>query len=180
MNALQEIVPAKVTERQSRQEKQERFRRDMAEVCFGRAEDFYAEWPSPTCIVCDGPYGVSGYPGDLSGTDGLAEWYVPHIRAWSGKATPETTLWFWNTEIGWATVHPALQASGWEYRSCHVWDKGLGHVAGNANTKTLRKLPVTTEVCVQYVKPPRFNGMSMQDWLRHEWRRSGPALSLGE
>ncbi|MBC6406472.1 MAG: site-specific DNA-methyltransferase [Rhodospirillales bacterium] len=149
----------------------------MAEVCFGPAENFYAEWPPPTCIVCDGPYGVSGYPGDLSGTDGLAEWYVPHLRAWSEKATPQTTLWFWNTEIGWATVHPVLQTFGWEYKNCHIWDKGLGHVAGNTNTKTLRKLPVTTEVCVQYVRPPLFDGMTMQTWLRHEWQRCGLPLN---
>lgn len=28
------------------------------------------------------------------------EWYEPHIRAWSEHASPETTLWFWNTEEG--------------------------------------------------------------------------------
>jgi len=57
-----------------------------------------------------------------------------------------------------------------------VWDKGLEHVAGNANTRTLRKFPVVTEVCVQYVKEPDFgaNGhrMTMQDWLRSEWTRT--------
>lgn len=178
MTALQEIVTSEITKRQPRRKGRGRFQRDMAEVSFGHAESFYEEWPSPICIVCDGPYGISGYPGDLSKTDKLAEWYVPHVRAWSESATPQTTLWFWNTEIGWATVHPTLQAFGWEYRACHVWDKGLGHVAGNANTKTLRKLPVTTEVCVQYVKPSRLNGMSMQDWLRHEWRRTGLPFRL--
>ena len=65
---------------------------------------------------------------------------------------PETTLWFWNTEIGWANVHPVLVKHGWEYRACHVWDKGIGHIAGNANSKTLRRFPVVTEVCVQYVR----------------------------
>jgi hypothetical protein len=53
----------------------------------------------------------------------------------------------------------------------------LSHVAGNANSQTLRKFPVVTEVCVQYVKAARFvvNGaeMSMKAWLRHEWRRTG-------
>jgi len=66
---------------------------------------------------------------------------------------------------------------GWEYRCCHIWDKGIGHIAGNSNTETLRKLPVVTEVCVQYVKQARFDvggkTMSMQEWLRHEWQRSG-------
>ena len=178
MTALQAVISGEVTEPRPAPAKPVRFRRGGAEVCFGRAENFYGEWPDPVCIVCDGPYGVSGYPGDLSGTDGLADWYVPHVRVWAERATPQTTLWFWNTEIGWATVHPVLQEFGWEYRSCHVWDKGLGHVAGNANTKTLRKLPVTTEVCVQYVRQPRFGGMTMQAWLRHEWKRSGLPFRL--
>ena len=63
-----------------------------------------------------------------------------------------------------------------------MWDKGLGHVAGNANTATLRKFPVVTEVCVQYVKSARFQAdgrvMSMQEWLRYEWQRSGLPLRL--
>ena len=55
-------------------------------------------------------------------------------------------------------------------------------MAGNANTQTLRKFPVVTEVCAHYVKSPRFlsgdRAMSMQDWLRAEWRRAGLALRL--
>ena len=152
-------------------------RRDDVSIELGRAEDAYSVWPTPICIVADGPYGVSGFPGDLHSEKGLAAWYRPHIQAWSERATPQTTLWFWNTELGWATVHPVLVEFGWQYRSCHVWDKGLSHVAGNANSKTLRKLPVTTEVCVQYVKAPRFGSMTMQEWLRHEWMRSGLALN---
>lgn len=52
----------------------------------------------------------------------------------------------------------------------------MSHVAGNANTQTLRKFPVVTEICVQYVKAALFPAtgrvMSMQEWLRHEWKRS--------
>jgi len=110
------------------------------------------------------------------------DWYRPHVREWSERATPQTTLWFWNSELGWATVHPLLIEHGWEYRCCHVWDKGIGHVAGNTNTATLRKFPVITEVCVQYVKPARFNSqgriVSMQEWLRLEWQRSGLPFRL--
>lgn len=153
------------------------FRRDGSTIHFQRAEDLYDRWPTPTCIVVDGPYGLSGFPGDPPTVDSLVDWYRPHVRAWSERATPETTLWFWNSEIGWATIHPLLLEYGWEYRSCHVWDKGVGHVAGNANSRTLRKFPVTTEVCVQYVKPPRFQvggeSLTMQAWLRAEWQRSG-------
>ncbi len=158
------------------------FRRDEVTIHFSRAETLYSDWPAPVCIIADGPYGLGGFPGDPPTAASLADWYRPHVNAWSERSTPETTLWFWNSELGWATVHPLLVEHGWEYRSCHVWDKGLGHAAGNSNTATLRKFPVVTEVCVQYVKPARFeaNGrhMSMQEWLRHEWRRSRLPLRL--
>ena len=91
-----------------------------------------------------------------------------------------TTLWFWNTEIGWANVHPTLVEHGWEYRNCHIWDKGIAHIAGNSNSKTLRKFPVATEVCVQYTKKAFFKAdgiqMDMQQWLRYEWERTGLPL----
>lgn len=153
------------------------FTRGPVTLHFDRAERLYAAWPAPTCIIVDGPYGLSGFPGDPPTPSALADWYRPHVAAWTACATPETTLWFWNSELGWATVHPLLVEYGWEYRCCHIWDKGLGHIAGNANTATLRKFPVTTEVCVQYVKPARFSvgdrTVSTQEWLRHEWQRSG-------
>jgi len=152
------------------------YTRDQVSIHFERAENLYAGWPTPTCIVSDGPYGVSGFPGDNHEADSLAEWYEPHVKAWSHYSTPETTLWFWSTEVGWATVHPVLVANGWEYRCCNIWDKGLGHVAGNANTQTLRKFPVVTEVCVHYVKAATFQvgdeALTMQEWLRREWKRT--------
>lgn len=152
-------------------------------VHFGYAEALYDDWPEPTCIVADGPYGVAGFPGDLPTVARLADWYRPHIAEWSRRATPQTTLWFWNTELGWATVHPLLEACGWDYRACHIWNKGIGHVAGNANTRTLRKFPVITEVCVQYVRRAEFfsqagESLTMQEWLRAEWQRSGLPLRL--
>lgn len=160
----------------------EQFQRDEVSIHFDRAENWYAHWPRPTCIISDGPYGVGGYPGDENVARTLADWYLPHIQAWSAAATPQTTLWFWSTELGWATVHPLLIANGWEYRCCNIWDKGLGHIAGNANTQTLRKFPVVTEVCVHYVKAPAFviagRPATMQDWLRHEWKRSRLPLRL--
>ena len=109
----------------------------------------YHYWESPVAIVVDGPYGVGGFPGDPPTPEGLAEWYEPHVAVWSRRSTPQTTLWFWNTELGWANVHPVLVKHGWEYRCAHVWDKGVGHIAGNANSKSLRKLPVVSEICVQ-------------------------------
>ena len=156
--------------------------RGAATIHLGRAEHHYASWPTPTCIIADGPYGVSGFPGDVHTPASLADWYAPHISTWSERATPQTTLWLWNTEVGWASIHPLLLANGWEYRCCHIWDKGLGHIAGNANTRTLRKYPVVTEVCAQYVKAAQFlvdgEQFSMQQWLRHEWRRAGLPLRV--
>jgi site-specific DNA-methyltransferase (adenine-specific) len=93
-------------------------------------------------------------------------------------------MWFWGTELGWATVHPLLLKHDWEFRNCHIWNKGKGHVAGNANTKTLRKFPVVTEVCVQYTRRLRFTApgldgpVELKKWLRHEWVRSGLPLAL--
>ena len=158
------------------------FRRGEVAIHFDRAENLYDEWPVPTCIIADGPYGVSGFPGDEKKWESLAAWYEPHVKAWSARSTPQTTLWFWNTEVGWATVHPVLIRQGWEYRSCITWDKGMSHVAGNSNTQTLRKFPIVTEVCAHYVKAARFvadqRTMTMQEWLRHEWRRSRLPLNL--
>ena len=147
----------------------------------GDSINFYETWKTPTVIVSDGPYGVNGFPGDLLTNKGLDSWYEPHVKKWSELSTPLTTLWFWNTELGWATVHPILEKYGWKYVSCCIWDKGMSHVAGNTNTKTIRHLPVVTEVCVQYVKTPTFkvngNDLSMKEWLRYEWERTGLPFS---
>jgi site-specific DNA-methyltransferase (adenine-specific) len=151
-------------------------------LVLGDALDHYARWPTPTVIVSDGAYGVAGFPGDPPTHDGLTDWYAPHVRAWAAHAAASTTLWFWGTEVGWATVHPLLATSGWDYRSCHIWNKGVAHIAGNANTKTLRKFPVVSEVCTQYVRQIWFDvkgtRLSMKAWLRHEWERSGLPLQL--
>lgn len=148
----------------------------------GPAEEHYTHWPSPTCIVSDGPYGIDGFPGDTRTAESLADWYEPHIEMWSKRSTPATTLWFWNTEIGWASVHPVLRKHGWAYRCCNIWNKGLGHIAGNSNSKTLRQFPVVTEVCAHYVMEPRFpvngNVLNMQEWLRYEWARTGLPFRL--
>ncbi len=154
---------------------------DGVELRLGDATDFYAAWPKPTAIVVDGPYGVAGFPGDPPTPEGLPEWYAPHVAAWTQRALPETTLWFWGTELGWALVHPVMDLHGWEYRTCHVWNKGMAHVAGNVNGTTIRKFPVVTEVCVQYVRKvtlPTETGelLPLREWLRHEWERSGLPL----
>src|SRR4051812_44349056 len=71
-------------------------------ISLGDSLSMYDDWQSPVVIVADGPYGVKGYPGDPPTPEGLGSWYSPHIEAWARRSTPLTTLWFWNTEVGWA------------------------------------------------------------------------------
>lgn len=149
----------------------------------GDVINFYEDWKSPIMIMCDGPYGINGFgfKGDLYNEFELAEWYEPHIRAWSIYSSPQTTLWFWCTEQGWASVHSTFVKYGWDFKACHVWDKGMSHIAGNTNTKTMSHLPIVTEVCVQYVKKPFFRVgdklLTMKEWLRYEWGRTGLPFS---
>lgn len=63
-----------------------------------------------------------------------------------------------------------------------MWDKGIAHIAGNVNSKTIRRFPVVTEVCAQYVREVRLPNaegvlVPMQRWLRQEWVRTGMPLS---
>jgi len=142
----------------------------------------YEGWPSPALIVSDGAYGIGGFPGDPRTPESLADWYRPHIEKWSQMATHSTTLWFWNTEVGWATVHPVLVEHGWEYVELIVWDKGVAHVAGNVNGDTIRQFPVVTEVCAFYRRRLEFlspDGATLvaKEWLRAEWLRAGLTLN---
>lgn len=151
------------------------FTRDAVTLHHGDVLPLYRHWPSPTCIVSDGAYGLGLFEGEPSSVEGLVDWYKPHVKRWTRYSTSRTTLWFWGTEVSWATVHPLLVAYGWEYRGCNVWDKGVGHLAGNVNTKTIRKFPAVTEVCAHYVRPLALagTGLSLRDWIRSEWRRTG-------
>lgn len=144
----------------------------------GNSHDAYDGWEAPDLIISDGAYGVRGFRGDTVDETGLVEWYRPHALAWAKAAKPSTTLWFWNTEVGWATVHPLLIATGWEYVQLAIWDKGLAHIAGNVNGKTIRQLPVVTEVAALYRRKAYLDTgdgqtLGAKEWLRAEWARSG-------
>lgn len=152
------------------------WRDDHVTLVYGDSLDYYARWDSPTVIVSDGGYGVLGFEGDTSDHLGLPDWYEPHIAAWSKLATPQTTLWFWNSEIGWAAVHPVLEKHGWRYQNANVWNKGLAHIAGNVNTKKIRRFPVVSEMCVQYAREARIEGKLLKVWLKLEWARAGLVL----
>lgn len=143
--------------------------------------ELYAQWATPDVIISDGGYGISGFKGDAHEPSKLKAWYQPHIEAWSKYARPGTTLWFWNTEVGWATVHSILDEYGWDYVCCNIWNKGLQHIAGNCNLPLLKSFPIVTEVCVQYVKRPEFqvgdDKLTLKEWLRYEWERTGLPFS---
>ena len=144
----------------------------------GPAEEAYDSWDPPDLIVCDGAHGTGGFPGDPPTPDGLEAWYGTHADAWARRAHPATTLWFWNTEPGWAHVHPLLAATGWDYVQTVVWDKGD---AGGAPGRASRRLPTVTEICVFYRRRLSFrraDGTSVRgsDWVRDEWLRTGLQL----
>jgi site-specific DNA-methyltransferase (adenine-specific) len=147
----------------------------------GNVSDVYKKWRRPDVIISDGAYGVRGFPGDTVDESGLVEWYLPHVEAWSKYAKPSTSLWFWNTEVGWATAHPLLVANGWEYVQLVIWDKGLSHIAGNVNGKTIRQFPVVSEVSALYRRklmlPSEEGTFPVKQWLRKEWQRSGIPLN---
>jgi len=140
---------------------------------FGNSLQCYSQWETPTVIVSDGAYGILGFEGDTSDHLDMPNWYEPHIKAWSKYATPQTTLWFWNSEIGWAAVHPVLERHGWRYVNANQWNKGKAHIAGNVNTAKIRRFPVVTEMCVQYVLEAKVNNVTLQQWLYSEWKRTG-------
>lgn len=148
------------------------WKNEWVQLHLGNSLDFYAQWPNPTVIVSDGGYGILGFEGDTTDHLGLPEWYEAHVAAWAKYALPETTLWFWNSEIGWAAVHPILEKYGWRYQNCNIWNKGKAHIAGNVNTGKIRRFPVVSEVCVQYVLETRIGDLPLKQWLRREWERS--------
>ena len=138
----------------------------------------YADWERPDVIISDGAYGILGFEGDTSSHTDIPKWYEAHIAHWSDMAKPSTTLWFWNSEIGWAAAHPLLEKYGWRYQNCNIWNKGMAHIAGNVNTAKIRRFPVVSEVCVQYVREVTLQGKSLKQWLKDEWQRSGLPLQL--
>lgn len=148
----------------------------------GNVSEIYKVWPSPDLIISDGAYGIRGFKGDTTDTSDLIEWYQPHALSWAKAAKHSTSLWFWNTEIGWATVHPLLLATGWEYVQLAIWNKGLAHIAGNVNGQTIRQLPVVTEVSALYrrkvfLETGDGQTLDAKSWLRAEWKRSGLPMS---
>ena len=144
----------------------------MIDIQCKNSLDVYPFLTPPSVIISDGPYGIRGYTGDLDSPEKLPSFYEPHVEAWASVPSETTTLYFWNTEIGWANVHPILVKHGWVYKRCFVWNKGHSHIAGNVNSKTIQSLPCVTEVCVHYVR----DLTKTKEWMNSEWRRTGLTL----
>lgn len=126
-----------------------------------------SSWETPKVIISDGAHGIGGFEGDLLDIKDLRSWYLPHIVEWSKRSDSQTTLWFWCSEIGWATVHPLLEQYGWNYVSSIVWNRKVV----SSNSKGY--FPSTTEICVQY---ERDSALNFQKWMIKEWKRSGVPL----
>lgn len=153
-----------------------------ATVYNGDSLRLYERWERPTCIIVDGPYGLGKFPGEPNSVTELPAWYAPHIAAWAKYATTDATLWFWGSELSWASVHSIFDIHGWQYEEACIWDKGLAHVAGNVNSKTIRGVPVVSEIAVRYTRRNRLadingNMLTLKEWVRAEWLRSGLPLS---
>ena len=125
------------------------------DLSFGDSLDRYGSWERPTTIVSDGGYGVLGFEGDTSDHLSLPDWYAPHIARWAEHATPKTTLWIRNSEIGWAALHPIRDRYCRRCGHAHNRPRGNGNSTGNVHTAKIRRFPVVTEVCVQYVLEAR-------------------------
>ena len=125
---------------------------------------------------------LANFPASRLRPTRCAEWYAPHAAAWARLAKPNTTLWFWNSEIGWAKAHPALELNGWRYEETVVWDKGIAHIAGNVNSRTIRGLPIVTEIAVRYTRrggaaDRTESSVACRIGCATEWLRSGLPLS---
>ncbi|MFQ5652929.1 MAG: hypothetical protein ACE5IY_23625 [bacterium] len=110
------------------------YERGGVTITKGDSLNLYQKWEGPTAIISDGPYGLGSFQGDPPTPFELDSLYEQHIIQWSRFSTPLTTLWFWNSEIGWATVHPVLQKHGWEI-GC------MDHYIKNAKQETLCGVP---------------------------------------
>jgi len=147
------------------------------DIYAGDALARYDEWDTPKVIMSDGPYGLGIFPGETRDAEDLQAIYEPHVAAWSLAAKPNTTLWFWCSELGWGETHTLLRNYRWVYQEAIIWDKGPGHIAGKVNSKTVKGVPVSTEICVRYTQEPDIEGLHLRDWLRREWKRSGLPMS---
>lgn len=95
-------------------------------VHVARAESVYPtiEPGSVSLVISDGPYGMVKAAWDRQkGPDGLREWYRPHVEAWGRVCAPAASVYLWGTQRSVRALQPLMEAEGWTWRTCVVWDK---------------------------------------------------------
>jgi hypothetical protein len=144
---------------------------------YGDVHDRLPGWPSPTCIILDGPPEGAGELEPPESPDPVSAAYSRLVAAFSARATSATTLWAWPAEDEWPWLHALLLSHGWEFRGLNVWHKGDGHVAGLRSAARPRRFASVTEICPHYTRPLilRHEGRAVgwQEWLRLEWEGTG-------
>lgn len=146
------------------------------------------EESSFTLAIVDGPYAMGKADWDAMTTPELPEWYRPHLMDIDRLCADSASLYLWNTEEGWATLHPLLLELGWRFRSLIVWDKTVQYLAGKG-VEALRSWPPVTEVCGFYQRDNLGTSPGagaeiayaagadprnwVRDWLIQEWREAG-------
>lgn len=142
-----------------------------------------------SCAILDGPYGIGKAAWDCVPRGGsLLDLYRDHIADVGRVCSPSASLYIWNTAEGWATLNPAIEATGWTFRSLIVWDKGIQFLGGKG-CADLRTWPNVTEVCGFYQReawaPNTSAGQEIgyaagrddrnwvRPWLAAEWAATG-------
>lgn len=121
------------------------------EVHVTRAEAVYPLLTpgSVRLVISDGPYGMGKAAWDRQRTaDDLRDWYAPHVEAWGRVCAPAASVYLWGTQRGVRALQPLMEAHGWEWRTCVVWDKGF--TPANLGWKTCGVWPDVTEACDVY------------------------------
>lgn len=151
---------------------------DRVTLHHGRAEDVYPTLdPGFSLAILDGPYGIGKDEWDRMGTDGLAEWYRPHLEAVSALMAPSASLYLWNTAEGWARLDPVVRGLGWKFLRLIVWDKVISPAMLRDGA-----FQDVIEVCGLYTQgaPPttgikdaaRTNARGTPCWIGNVWRMS--------
>jgi hypothetical protein len=129
-----------------------------------RVEQVYPTIPagSVALTISDGPYGISKAVWDRIAS--LPDFYRPHIAEWTRISAPSSSLYFWSTSEGWASVHPEIVAAGWTFRCLIVWVKP--NAASIKSGENHTAWPDITEVCGFYQR----NGVAV----------GGPMVAINE
>jgi site-specific DNA-methyltransferase (adenine-specific) len=144
-----------------------------------------------SCAILDGPFGFAKAAWDRIPRGGtLGDLYTGHLDDVGRVCAKSASLYVWNTEGGWAELHPLILARGWTFRTLIVWDKGLAQAtAYHATPEDRRSWPDVTEVCGFYQReawaPNTCAGSEIgyaagrdernwvRPWLAEEWSAAG-------